>query len=453
MESWPASRICYSPWKLFLDTVLSMAHHSAAGRFLWLLTAFATLVAAISLHADLVPSSFRLWPRASLVAPRTAPAAVPDLAQFIDQRSFNALDTVAPPAVSNGSSVFVPPGHTTESLLAKPFHIYDDSFLGIIGSNPTLTLIAETETDPLFHEAVVWVRDTDEVFFAQNAGAVSAGTGLAKSAIIQKISLANVTAAVASGGFVQVDTVDTAPQVINPNGATNYRGQLVFAGEGQGENIAPALFLVNPYSPYNTTVLLNNFFGRQFNAPNDVAVHPVNKDLYFTDPDYGYLQDFRPAWGLPRQVYRFDDKTGAVTVVADGLGRPNGLVFSPDGAYAYVTDTGRNLGFYGYNFTEPASIYRYNVASDGTFENRKIFTYVDVGVPDGVHVDTNGNVYAGCGDGVRVWNPSGKLLGTIFLGTTSANFQFAGAGRMIIGAETKLYYVTLAAAGDRKSVV
>lgn len=65
-----------------------------------------------------------------------------------------------------------------------------------------------------------------------------------------------------------------------------------------------------------------------------------------------------------------------------------------------------------------------------------------------MHVDTNGNVYAGCGDGVRVWNPSGKLLGTIFLGTTSANFQFAGAGRMIIGAETKLYYVTLAAAGS-----
>jgi hypothetical protein len=35
----------------------------------------------------------------------------------------------------------------------------------------------------------------------------------------------------------------------------------------------------------------------------------------------------------------------------------------------------------------------------------------------------NGNVYAGCGDGVQVWNPSGKLIGKIFLGETSANFQ------------------------------
>lgn len=56
-----------------------------------------------------------------------------------------------------------------------------------------------------------------------------------------------------------------------------------------------------------------------------------------------------------------------------------------------------------------------------------------------------GNVYAGCGDGVQVWNPAGTLIGKIFLGATSANFRFAGKGRMVIAAETKLYYVTLAA--------
>lgn len=56
-------------------------------------------------------------------------------------------------------------------------------------------------------------------------------------------------------------------------------------------------------------------------------------------------------------------------------------------------------------------------------------------------------MYAGCGDGVQVWNQSGKLLGKIFLGETSANFQFAGTGRMVICAETRLYYVTLAASG------
>ena len=84
---------------------------------------------------------------------------------------------------------------------------------------------------------------------------------------------------------------------------------------------------------------------------------------------------------------------------------------------------------------------------DGTFENRKTFAFVSPGIPDGIHCDTKGNVYAGCGDGVHVFNPSGKLLGKIHIGGTVANFGFAGKGRMVILAETELYFATLAAEG------
>lgn len=70
-----------------------------------------------------------------------------------------------------------------------------------------------------------------------------------------------------------------------------------------------------------------------------------------------------------------------------------------------------------------------------------------ISLSPGIHCDSKGNVYAGVGDGVHVWNPSGTLLGKIFLGEESANFQFAGDGRMVIGAETHLYYATLAAKG------
>jgi gluconolactonase len=73
------------------------------------------------------------------------------------------------------------------------------------------------------------------------------------------------------------------------------------------------------------TVVVNNFFGRQFNSVNDVAVNPRNGDIYFTDSLYGYLQDFRPPPGLPNQVYRFTPSTGAVTTVADGFDLPNGI--------------------------------------------------------------------------------------------------------------------------------
>lgn len=61
-----------------------------------------------------------------------------------------------PSTVANGTQIFMPPGIDPADLLAKPFHIYDEEFYAIIGSDPTLTLIAETASDPLFHEAVVW---------------------------------------------------------------------------------------------------------------------------------------------------------------------------------------------------------------------------------------------------------------------------------------------------------
>jgi gluconolactonase len=65
----------------------------------------------------------------------------------------------------------------------------------------------------------------------------------------------------------------------------------------------------------------------------------------------------------------------------------------------------------------------------------------------GINCDSQGNVYAGCGDGIQVWNPSGKLIGKIFLGTTSAGFNFVGNGGIVITAETDLYYANVAAQG------
>lgn len=125
-------------------------------------------------------------------------------------------------------------------------------------------------------------------------------------------------------------------------GASNYKGQILFTGEGQGEKIPGTLYLMNPEEPYNTTgadsltsltrlqtdnipALVNNYFGRQFNSLNDVAVHPRTGEIYFTDTQYGHFNNFRPAPGLPNQVYRFNDETGALAVVADEFDVPNGI--------------------------------------------------------------------------------------------------------------------------------
>ena len=95
-------------------------------------------------------------------------AEVPTQAQVISPKSFAVLDTVLPPDQANVSTVspkhpctadlqpFAWPGTSVEELKAKPFHIYDDEFYAIIGDNPTLTLVAATDGDPLFHEATAW---------------------------------------------------------------------------------------------------------------------------------------------------------------------------------------------------------------------------------------------------------------------------------------------------------
>lgn len=152
--------------------------------------------------------------------------------------------------------LFYPPGTNATTLKSRPFHIYDDAFYSIIGDNPTLTLIATSPVDPLFHEAVVWHPPTNDVFFVQNAGAKAAGTGLNKSAIVQKISLDQaeaVTHKANASGEVDVVVLGESPQVINPNGGTNWRGQVVFAGEGMGVDVPSALYVMNPVAPYNTT--------------------------------------------------------------------------------------------------------------------------------------------------------------------------------------------------------
>lgn len=137
------------------------------------------------------------------------------------------------------------------------------------------------------------------------------------------------------------------------NGGTGpYRNSLLIITSGRGTR-PPSIALVHPKPPYNVTVLLDNYFGRQFNSLNDIKVHNSGK-LFFTDPvyavyvssqrhlinipdtRYGFLNHFRPLPLLPAQVYRLDPDTGAVRVVADGFDKCNGVAFTKDGKTAYV---------------------------------------------------------------------------------------------------------------------
>ncbi|KAK0437813.1 D-lactonohydrolase-like protein [Armillaria borealis] len=311
------------------------------------------------------------------------------------------------------------------------FQIFDRSFLAILGSSPSIHEVASNDTFAFAHEAPVYDPSSDEVFFASNDGGLLGMSDLEHNNQISKLSLSAAEAV--KGSSVPVTPLILPDTIQMTNGGTGpYKSSLLLITSGRGR-LPPSIALVDPNPPHNVTVLLDNYFGRQFNSLNDIKVHPSSGKIFFTDVTYGFLNHFRPAPQMPNQVYRFDPDTG---------------VFSGDGNTAYVTDTGAVKGFFGNNQTEPATIYAFDVdPKSHAFMNRRVFAYVDSGIPDGIQVDTDGNVYSGCGDGVQVWNNEGTLLGKFFLGTTSANMVFAGKGRLIILAETKVFLAKIAAKG------
>jgi gluconolactonase len=75
--------------------------------------------------------------------------------------------------------------------------------------------------------------------------------------------------------------------------------------------------------------------------------------------------------------------------------------------------------------------------------NRRVFAMADTGVPDGIKLDMEGNVYAGCGDGINVWSPGGVLLGKILIKDGAANFSFGRNGQMFILNENILWAAQL----------
>ena len=169
--------------------------------------------------------------------------------------------------------------------------------------------------------------------------------------------------------------------------------------------------------------------------------------IWLTDPIYGYLEGYAPAPVLPNQVYRFDPAAGTVRAIADGFGRPNGIAVNAAGSVVYIGDSGANVGNGTVDYTGQRTVYAYDVQSigGGTFlGNRRVFAFIDTGGPDGLKVDTMGNVYVGIGGAVAVYNSGGELLGKILFGDDQiGNIGFGERGTLFVMGGTQLWRVDL----------
>jgi gluconolactonase len=254
----------------------------------------------------------------------------------------------------------------------------------------------------------------------------------------------NVVRSITPAGQVKVlienaGGMTTAPpgSFIGPNAMVAYKDGTVLLCQHTNRRIARL------DKDLNQTVYLDKFEGKRFNSPNDL-VFKSDGALYFTDPPYGLLkQDDDPAKELKfNGVFRYAN--GKLTAVIKDLTRPNGIAFSPDEKYLYVDNSDPKHRVW----------MKYEVNADGSVSNGSIFADVtndaEAGLPDGMKVDSLGNLYASGPGGTWVFSPEGKHLGTIKPGESPANCAWGDDGKTLyITATTGVYRIKLPVAGKK----
>ena len=175
--------------------------------------------------------------------------------------------------------------------------------------------------------------------------------------------------------------------------------------------------------------------GVPFNKPNDVALDAAG-GVYFTDPNFGDADGPRPpvqgVYYLPADAASPDDT--AVCLIGD-LPRPNGVGLNVAGDTLYVQDVGVNR------------IYAYDVLAPGKLGPQRVFADVSDleggGGPDGLAVDTRGNVYSALfrAGAIVVHSADGQRLQVVKTGPKTAN--------CVLSAGEQWLYVTAGTAFKR----
>ncbi len=223
------------------------------------------------------------------------------------------------------------------------------------------------------------------------------------------------------------------------NGLTLDRQGRVLAAEHGGRRVARIA------DDGTRTVLAEKFEGKRLNSPNDIVVKS-NGDIYFTDPPYavqvGTPGVTRPeGWwkaSIPGKeltvhgVYRLTSN-GALYLLLDDFALPNGLAFSPEESVLYVCDSAHK------------HIRAFDVGPDGGLRGSRILLDMsskDPGVPDGMKVDVQGNIFCTGPGGVWVCRADGTLLGRIILPELPANVGWGEDGSVLFAtARTSVYRI------------
>ena len=184
----------------------------------------------------------------------------------------------------------------------------------------------------------------------------------------------------------------------------------------------------------DAVAIASMFEGAQLNSPNDVIVAD-DGTIYFTDPPYGLggtpsALGFMGVFRLPPGGPLVAEHRGAAP------SRPNGIGLSPDGSMLYVADTADGM------------LYAFPVGAGGALGARTVLAQT-AGNPDGLAIDTGGNILVATAAGIEAFSPTGARWGSLAMVEQPSNCAFGDddARTLYITARTSVYKVRLAHAG------
>lgn len=181
-----------------------------------------------------------------------------------------------------------------------------------------------------------------------------------------------------------------------------------------------------------TEVVADRFEGKRFNAPNDVVVRK-DGNVYFTDPAFGSQQDTQEL-GF-NGVFRVTTK-GEVQAIARWMTRPNGIALAPDGRTLYVSNA------------DEGAVYAFDLDRGGEASNGRVVIANIPGVPAGMRLDDDGNIYVAA-EKVFIYSPEGKLLRELGLPETPSNLAWGDPDfrSLYVTARTSVFRVRMGVKG------
>lgn len=288
---------------------------------------------------------------------------------------------------------------------------FDQALDGIIATDAKIEIVGEGFE---WSEGPVWIAQEKKLLFSD----------VPKNTIYQWTESGGVQVYLTPSGYT--GTTPSASNEPGSNGLTlDPNGNLVLCQHGD-RRVARMNSSIDQPKPIFVT-LADQFGGQKLNSPNDV-VFASDGSFYFTDPPYGLPKQAEDTnKEIPFQGVYHVTTSGEVKLITDSLTRPNGIALSPDGKQLIVANSDPDRArWYVYELIKPDSAASGRILYDATKDAKEL-----KGLPDGLRVDSKGNIFATGPGGIYIFTKEGKLAGRIRLPEATANCAFADDERTL----------------------